>query len=112
MRYISFLFGCFFLSTVLLAQPLVISGPMLGPVELRDAKVWVEVSPTVKTAVIRVAKKGEKISFDVPYRGELGLNFNPIFFTIGGLEPNTTYEVRRRADHQIALAMAHACARL
>ena len=70
MRYTSFLFGCFFLSTVLLAQPLVISGPMLGPVELRDAKVWAELSPSVRSASLRVAKKGENNFFEVPYRGE------------------------------------------
>ena len=34
---------------MLSAQPRLISGPMLGPVELRHAKLWVEVSPEVKT---------------------------------------------------------------
>ena len=42
-----------------LAQPRIISGPMLGPVELRDAKVWVEVSPEVKTVSLQYNKKGD-----------------------------------------------------
>ena len=37
-----------FASAIAYSQPRIISGPMLGPVELRDAKVWVEVSPEVK----------------------------------------------------------------
>lgn len=44
-----------FIST---AQPRIISGPMLGPVELRDAKVWVEVSQEVRSAAIQFNKKG------------------------------------------------------
>lgn len=76
------------------AQPRVISGPMLGPVELRDAKVWVELSPDVKTAAIQVNKKGETSSRTITYKGELGNEFNPITFTIGGLNYNTTYEYR------------------
>lgn len=75
------------------AQPRIISGPMLGPVELRDAKVWVEVSPEVKTVYLQYKKKGEtKYSKTVIYKGELGNEFNPLFFTVGGLDFNTAYE--------------------
>jgi alkaline phosphatase D len=86
----------FFVSIVsfifVLAQPRVISGPMLGPVEYRDAKVWVEVSADVRTAAISFNKKGEKQSRTIAYKGELGNEFNPICFSIGGLEVNTTYQ--------------------
>ncbi|MFM2117911.1 MAG: hypothetical protein RL316_1101 [Bacteroidota bacterium] len=89
----------FFLISVLLfarislfAQAPVVSGPMLGPVELRDAKVWFEVSSTVSKATLRVNKKGESVYKLIPYKGFLGNEFNPITFTVGGLEPNTTYE--------------------
>jgi len=92
MSRISLLLIFFFLTVALAAQSLVVSGPMLGPVELRDAKIWVEVSPAVRSAALRIAKKGEKASFDVAYNGTLGSNFNPIQFTVGGLEPNTTYQ--------------------
>lgn len=70
----------------------IISGPMLGPVEYRDAKVWVEVSSEVNKAAISINKKGEKDSKIVAYKGELGNEFNPLCFTIGGLEVNTTYQ--------------------
>ena len=79
----------------LLAQPRIISGPMLGPVELRDAKVWVEVSPEVSAVSLQLLKNGEnKIIKTIPYKGELGNEFNPITFTVGGLEMNTNYEYR------------------
>ena len=92
MRRVTLLLASFSLSLLLSAQSLIVSGPMLGPVELRDAKVWVELSPSVRSASIRVSKKGEKNFTDVSYRGELQRPFNPIQFSVGGLEPNTTYQ--------------------
>jgi alkaline phosphatase D len=90
---------CSFITIIItlsvLAQPRVISGPMLGPVELRDAKIWVEVSPEVKTASLQYYKKGDaKISKAVLYKGELGNDFNPLQFIVGGLDFNTTYEYK------------------
>ncbi|MBL0271739.1 MAG: alkaline phosphatase family protein [Chitinophagaceae bacterium] len=77
------------------AQPRIISGPMLGPVELKDAKIWVEVSPEVKTVSLQVNKKGDaKIIKTINYKGELENDFNPLQFTVGGLEINTTYEYK------------------
>ncbi len=68
---------------------------MLGPVELRDAKVWVEVSPEVKTVSLRYNKKGDVNSTrTILYKGELGNDFNPLQFTVGGLDFNTTYEYK------------------
>ena len=48
-----------FASAIAYSQPRIISGPMLGPVELRDAKVWVEVSPEVKLVSLQYNKKGD-----------------------------------------------------
>jgi len=85
----------FFLSVAEgLAQPRIISGPMLGPVELRDAKVWVEVSPEVKSVSIQYHKKGNTQIKTVLYKGELGNEFNPVQFTIGGLDYSTTYQYK------------------
>ena len=78
--------------TATTAYSQVVAGPMLGIIELRDAKIWAEVSPSVSKAAIRVNKKGETVSRIINYKGELGKDFNPITFTVGGLEPNTTYE--------------------
>jgi alkaline phosphatase D len=83
-----------FYSFISVAQPRIISGPMLGPVELRDAKVWVEVSPEVKAVSLQYNKKGDIKSKTVFYKGELGNDFNPLSFTIGGLDFNTTYEYK------------------
>ncbi len=77
------------------SQPRIISGPMLGPVELRDAKVWVEVSPEVKTVSLLYNKKGDRRTIKIiNYKGELGNEFNPIRFTVGGLDFNTAYEYK------------------
>jgi alkaline phosphatase D len=86
------------------SQPRVISGPMLGPVELRDAKLWVEVSPEVKTLSVQLNKKGEAKSRMIPYKGVLGNDFNPVTFTIGGLDFNTTYEYRVLVNGKVTTA--------
>jgi alkaline phosphatase D len=67
---------------------------MLGPVELRDAMVWVEVSIEVKQAALQYNKKGDTKSKLIAYKGELGNEFNPIKFTVGGLDLNTTYQYK------------------
>jgi alkaline phosphatase D len=83
-----------FYTIILSAQPRIISGPMLGPVELRDAKIWVEVSQEVKSAAIQYNKKGDAKSKTVVYKGQLENEFNPIQFTIGGLEFNASYQYK------------------
>lgn len=83
-----------FYTFISVAQPRIISGPMLGPVELRDAKIWVELSQEVKSAAIQYNKKGETKNKTVLYKGQLENEFNPIQFTIGGLEFNTTYQYK------------------
>lgn len=89
-----------FLTTQLQAQPRIISGPMLGPVELRDAKVWLEVSPEVKSVVLQYHTvrnlnnpdiRIKPVTKSVQYKGELGKEFNPITITVGGLNFNTAY---------------------
>ena len=82
------------ITTAIFAQPRVISGPMLGQVELRDAKIWVEVSPDVNKVSIQYNRKGDAKMKTIAYRGTLGNDFNPVKFTIGGLEFNTTYQYR------------------
>ncbi|HUR66961.1 MAG TPA: alkaline phosphatase D family protein [Chitinophagaceae bacterium] len=94
MRNLIFLAVSLFLSLLLAAQPRIISGPMLGPVELRDAKVWLEVSPEVKTVSLQYNKKGGSQNKTIIYKGELGNEFNPICFAIGGLEINSTYQYK------------------
>ena len=58
----------------------IISGPMLGQVELRDAKMWIEVAPSVKKVQLVYKKKAGAVK-TVDYKGTLGQEFNPITFT-------------------------------
>lgn len=95
MRKVHYLLFVSFFPLWLFAQPRIISGPMLGPVELRDAKVWIEVSPEVKSVALQLFKKGEgKPLKTIPFKGALENEFNPATFTIGGLEMNTTYQYK------------------
>jgi alkaline phosphatase D len=94
-RKLYFLSIFFFVGLKIIGQPRIISGPMLGQIELRDAKIWVEVSPEVKSVSIQYYKANKPSeSKTVLYKGELGNDFNPIIFSIGGLDFNTTYQYK------------------
>jgi alkaline phosphatase D len=85
-------FFCQFFLLIIFAQSSgIVSGPMLGPVELRDAKIWIEVSPAVKSVSLQYKKKGEIKPRTIIYKGQLGNEFNPLQLTIGGLDFNTAY---------------------
>ncbi len=88
----------FFTWHLLFAQPAIISGPMLGPVELKDAKIWVEVSPQVRSVSVQYNKKGETKRKTVVYKGPLGNDFNPVQFIIGGLDYNSVYQYKILID--------------
>ncbi|MBN8688659.1 MAG: alkaline phosphatase family protein [Chitinophagales bacterium] len=93
MKKLPVLISLLILTHSLMAKlPRVISGPMLGPVELRDAKIWVEVSPEVKSVAIRYQLPGKKAMRTVAYKGPLGNDFNPVTIVLGGLDMNSTYE--------------------
>ncbi len=70
----------------------VISGPMLGNVELRNAVLWLEVTPAVKKVELRYYPEGGMTQVQTQvYKGELGRAFNPVKFELNGLNFNTTY---------------------
>jgi alkaline phosphatase D len=87
--------------TVLFAQKHLglISGPMLGNIELRNARIWLEVSPGVKKVELRYYEEGgmTMVTSQV-YKGTLGNAFNPITFELNGLKMNTTYTYRLLID--------------
>ncbi|MGE5105962.1 MAG: alkaline phosphatase D family protein [Sphingobacteriales bacterium] len=74
------------------------AGPMLGQVEMRTADIWIEVTPDVKSVALKYKainaniKANGKESGMAIYKGELGKEFNPVKFNIGGLKLNTTYQ--------------------
>jgi alkaline phosphatase D len=74
------------------ASPIV-SGPMLGPVELRTAELWIQVSPTVKSAAVKYWKKGAVANAKTAlYKGELGREFTTIKVSLTGLDFDTHYQ--------------------
>jgi alkaline phosphatase D len=69
-----------------------ISGPWPGNVELRNATIWLEVSPTVKSISVKFNKEGNaSTSKIVSYKGKLGKDFNPVKIELNGLDFNTSY---------------------
>jgi alkaline phosphatase D len=71
----------------------IISGPMLGQVELRTASIWLQVSSDITSARLIYWKQGHpERSWQKIYDGSLGKEFNPIRFDIGGLDINSFYE--------------------
>ncbi|HVE61454.1 MAG TPA: alkaline phosphatase D family protein [Chitinophagaceae bacterium] len=92
-------FFCFLFCFTLQAQ--IISGPMLGQVELRDAKIWLEVSSAARNVKLVYNKKGSTQKTTLTYKGELGNSFNPIQFVVGGLELNTTYQYQFWIDGKL-----------
>lgn len=93
MRYhFSFLLLLVFIHCTAAAQ-LLKSGPWAGNVELRNATVWAEVSPAVKSIAVKYFAQGRPaMSKTIVYRGELGRDFNPVKIELNGLEPNTLYQ--------------------
>lgn len=75
------------------AQNALISGPMLGYSEHREAMIWLEVSPKVEEVSIAYWKSGEPDKQQlVCYKGELGKTFNPIKIVLTALDMGMAYE--------------------
>jgi len=75
-----------------LAAAQVVSGPMLGPAELRTAKLWLEVKPG-SNIVLWYWKKGEnQQAKKITRQTDANTWFSPQLFELVDLEPGTTYE--------------------
>jgi alkaline phosphatase D len=107
-RLTAFLITLSFYLTTIAQTSGIISGPMLGPVELRDAKIWLEVSPAVKSVSLQYKKKGDTKTKTILYKGQLGNEFNPLQVTVGGLEFNTTYEYQFIINGKLSAAKGEA----
>lgn len=100
----------FFMPVVIDAQSInagsVVSGPMLGQVELRTASIWLQVSSDVSSAALIYWKLGHpETSSKRIYDGELGKEFNPLRIDIGGLDINSTYEYQFILNQQKSSAI-------
>jgi len=97
------LLSSIFISTLLFSQnnSAILGGPMLGPVELRTANIWCEVSPQTQHISIAYKKSGSPgTAKQIMYKGELGADYNPVVFQLTGLEFNTAYEYEITATAQ------------
>ena len=66
---------------------------MLGPVELRDAKIWLEVASSVKEIKLIYHKKDEASKTKFIVHKNIGnKKFHPLQITVGDLDINTTYQ--------------------
>lgn len=82
------------LLVVVPATAQLVSGPMLGPVELRTAKLWVEVKPG-SSVLLQYWKKGNPAKASVISKStSRDAWFAPVQFDLVNLEPNTTYEYK------------------
>ena len=85
-------------------KPVLISGPWAGNVELRNATIWAEVSPQVKTIGVKYYPvNNPSVSKTVLYKNVMGKDFNPVKIELNGLEFNTTYTYSLMIDGKPAL---------
>lgn len=80
----------FLFATTLQAQW--VAGPMLGPVELREAKVWIATKSPKDVATFMLKNKLGNIERTISPEYFSNYEFNTCVFTIGGLEPGTQYD--------------------
>ena len=76
-----------------------ISGPWAGNIELRNATIWAEVAPAVKSVAVKFmpATDAKKVK-TVVYKGTLGNEFNPVKIELNGLDFGTTYNYQLIID--------------
>ncbi|ULQ55022.1 alkaline phosphatase family protein [Flavihumibacter rivuli] len=71
----------------------IVAGPMMGQVELRTAKIWLEAGEDAKTVAVKYWKKGNPASANTrSFSFDAMAEFKPMQVEIGGLDFNTTYE--------------------
>jgi len=79
------------------------SGPWAGNVELRNATIWLEVLPSVKSVAVKYyAESTSKNVKTINYKGDLGNEFNPVKIELNGLDLNTSYVYNVYLDGKIA----------
>lgn len=96
-----FLLALLYSFSLLVNAQKIISGPMIGNVELRTATIWTEVSSQVKKVSVQFKKTGDAKLFTEKYTGVLGKEFNPIKIDLTNLEMNTTYQYSLVIDGKI-----------
>jgi alkaline phosphatase D len=71
----------------------IISGPMLGAVDMRTATLWLQVSPEVHSISVNYWKEGDPENIrQKNFGGELEREFNPVQIVVDGLDVNSHYK--------------------
>ncbi len=84
-----FIFSAF---TVTAQKSAIVAGPMLGQVELRTVRIWIEAGREAKNASIRYWKKSDpKTTWIKAIPGDYTREFKTVQVEIGGLDISTTY---------------------
>jgi len=84
-------------------NPGLVSGPWAGNVELRNATIWLEVKPAVKTVSVKFYPESDpKLVKTISYKGLLGQEFNPLKIELNGLNFNTSYIYTVQLDGKTA----------
>jgi len=75
--------------------PGIVSGPMLGDVECRTAKIWLELAPDIHSLRLEYWKAEHPETLrQQDFTGTLGAEFNPVQLEITGLDIDTRYQYR------------------
>ncbi len=97
-------FLMFFLLIKFFVQAQIISGPMLGDVQHRTAKIWVEVKPGTPLNCY-IWKKGDiKKYFLATAIKDINQGFETVIFSANGLDYNTNYEYQISTDKKMIIA--------
>ena len=73
-----------------------VAGPMQGPVELRETKIWIATARADNKVELRVGQKGKQASIAVHGKRFSKFDFHTAIFHVVGLEPATTYDYELR----------------
>lgn len=69
-----------------------VSGPLQGPVELRETRLWVATASADDAVELRIGKMGEVAGRVVKGERFSKFDFHTVTFHVGGLEPATRYQ--------------------
>ena len=85
----------------------IISGPMLGQVEMRTARLWLQVSPDISSVTLKYWKEiqpemGSRQMIEENIKGVFPNEFHTVNFELNGLDVNTRYKYQFIINNVIA----------
>ena len=97
---IFYFFPVLYVKAQIQKQDAIISGPMLGQIEIRTAVLWLQVSKQIASVELEYWKEGLPGTSHInKYNGPLGAEFNPVHIELGGLEMGCRYNYQFILNH-------------